>query len=112
MFLSTTTHPPNCFCLRRFGNKHEKYRRFATAAEAIRYAVEALRTPKAFGAWHQNGTLPVFDVTDALGARKTGHSRGAECANNISFGAILICTVPCGACRNGWGIGTVYYSSW
>src|ERR1700731_3138449 len=27
-----------------------KYRRFATAAEAIRYAVEELRTPKAFGA--------------------------------------------------------------
>jgi hypothetical protein len=27
-----------------------KYRRFATAAEAIRYAVEVLRTPKAFGA--------------------------------------------------------------
>ena len=28
----------------------EKYRRFATAAEAIRYAIEDLRTPKAFGA--------------------------------------------------------------
>jgi hypothetical protein len=28
-----------------------KYRRFATAAEALRYAVEDLRTPKAFGAW-------------------------------------------------------------
>ena len=28
----------------------EKYRRFATAAEAIRYAVEDLRTPNAFGA--------------------------------------------------------------
>jgi hypothetical protein len=41
--------------------------------------------------------------TDALGARKTGHSRAAECANNISFGAILICTVPCGACRDGSG---------
>ena len=27
-----------------------KYRRFATAAEALRYAVEELRTPKAFGA--------------------------------------------------------------
>jgi hypothetical protein len=27
-----------------------KYRRFATAAEAIRYAVEELRTPKTYGA--------------------------------------------------------------
>jgi hypothetical protein len=27
-----------------------KYRRFATAAEALRYAVEDLRIPKAFGA--------------------------------------------------------------
>ena len=33
----------------------EKYRRFATAAEAIRYAVEGLRTPKAFGAWLEVG---------------------------------------------------------
>ena len=28
-----------------------KYRRFTTAAEALRYAVEDLRVPKAFGAW-------------------------------------------------------------
>ena len=27
-----------------------KYRRFATAAEALRYAIEGLRTPKTFGA--------------------------------------------------------------
>ena len=32
-----------------------KYRRFATAAEALRYAVEDLRTPKAFGAWLEVG---------------------------------------------------------
>jgi hypothetical protein len=32
-----------------------KYRRFTTAAEAIRYAVEDLRTPKAFGAWLEVG---------------------------------------------------------
>ena len=31
----------------------ENYRRFTTAAEAIRYAVEDLRTPKALGAWLQ-----------------------------------------------------------
>ena len=32
-----------------------KYRRFATAAEALCYAVEDLRTPKAFGAWLEVG---------------------------------------------------------
>ena len=32
-----------------------KYRRFATAAEALRYVVEDLRTPKAFGAWLEVG---------------------------------------------------------
>ena len=35
--------------------RHTEYRRFATAAEAIRYAVEILRTPRAFGAWLQVG---------------------------------------------------------
>ena len=33
----------------------KKYRRFATAAEALRYAVEDLRIPKAFGAWLEVG---------------------------------------------------------
>ena len=32
-----------------------KYRRFATAAEALRYAIEDLRMPKAFGAWLEVG---------------------------------------------------------
>jgi hypothetical protein len=32
-----------------------KYRRFATAAEALRFAIEDLQTPKAFGAWLQVG---------------------------------------------------------
>ena len=32
-----------------------KYRRFTTAAEAIRYAVEDLRAPKAFGVWLEVG---------------------------------------------------------
>ena len=32
-----------------------KYRRFPTAAEALRFAVEDLRTPKAFGAWLEVG---------------------------------------------------------
>jgi hypothetical protein len=32
-----------------------KYRRFATAAEALRFAIEDLQTPKFFGAWLQVG---------------------------------------------------------
>ena len=47
--------PAELFPAKRFGNRREKYRRFAAAAEAIRYAVEDLRTPKAFGAWLQVG---------------------------------------------------------
>ena len=38
--------PAELFLSKRFGNKREKYRRFATAAEAIRYAVEACGHPK------------------------------------------------------------------
>ena len=32
-----------------------KTRRFETAAEAVRYVIEELRTPKAFGVWLQVG---------------------------------------------------------
>ena len=42
--------PAELFLAKRTKNSREKYRRFATAAEAIRYAVETLRTPIAFGA--------------------------------------------------------------
>ena len=44
--------PAELFLAKRTKTR-ENYRRFATAAEAIRYAVETLRTPKAFGAWLQ-----------------------------------------------------------
>ena len=43
------------FLAKRTKRSRENYRRFATAAEAIRYAVETLRTPKAFGAWLEVG---------------------------------------------------------
>jgi hypothetical protein len=46
--------PAELYLSRRRG-RHTDYRRFATAAEAIRYAVEDLRTPKAFGAWLEVG---------------------------------------------------------
>jgi hypothetical protein len=42
--------PAELFLSKRVGITRTKYRRFATAAEAIRYAIEELRTPKAFGA--------------------------------------------------------------
>ena len=42
--------PAELFLAKPAKGNREKYRRFATAAEAIRYVVEDLRTPKAFGA--------------------------------------------------------------
>jgi hypothetical protein len=47
--------PAELFLSKRVGITRSKYRRFATAAEAIRYAVEELRTPKAFGAYLEVG---------------------------------------------------------
>jgi Arc/MetJ-type ribon-helix-helix transcriptional regulator len=47
--------PAELFLSKRVDSTRKKYRRFSTAAEAIRYAVETLRTPKAFGAWLQVG---------------------------------------------------------
>jgi len=47
--------PAELFLAKRTKSSREKYRRFATAAEAIRYAVEDLRTPRALGAWMQIG---------------------------------------------------------
>jgi hypothetical protein len=43
--------PAELFPAKPAKGRRTKYRRFATAAEALRYAVEDLRTPKAFGAW-------------------------------------------------------------
>ena len=47
--------PAELSLAKRTMSGRENYRRFATAAEAIRYAVEDLRTPKAFGVWLQVG---------------------------------------------------------
>jgi hypothetical protein len=47
--------PAELFLAKRTKSSRENYRRFATAAEAIRYAIEDLRTPRAFGAWLQVG---------------------------------------------------------
>ena len=47
--------PAELFLSKQPKNSRIKYRRFATAAEAIRYAVEDLRTPRALGAWMQVG---------------------------------------------------------
>jgi hypothetical protein len=47
--------PAELFLAKPAKGSRIKYRRFATAAEALRYAVEDLRTPKAFGAWLEVG---------------------------------------------------------
>jgi Arc/MetJ-type ribon-helix-helix transcriptional regulator len=44
--------PAELFLAKRTKSSRENYRRFATAAEAIRYAVETLRTR---GAWLEVG---------------------------------------------------------
>jgi hypothetical protein len=43
--------PAELFLSKPAKSSRTKYRRFATAAEALRYAVEDLRMPKAFSAW-------------------------------------------------------------
>jgi hypothetical protein len=47
--------PAELFLAKRSKNGRKNYQRFTTAAEAIRCAVEDLRTPKALGAWLQVG---------------------------------------------------------
>ena len=47
--------PAELFLAKRTKRRREKYRRFATAAEAIRYAVENLRTLRSLGAWMEVG---------------------------------------------------------
>ena len=47
--------PAELFLAKRTKSRRENYRRFATAAEAIRYVVETLRTPHAFDAWLEVG---------------------------------------------------------
>ena len=46
--------PAELFLAKRRG-RHTDYRRFATATEAIRYAVEELRTHRSLSAWMQVG---------------------------------------------------------
>jgi len=46
--------PAELFLSKRRG-RHTDYRRFTTAAEAIRYAVEELRTHRSLSAWMQVG---------------------------------------------------------
>ena len=47
--------PAELFLAKPAKGSRTKYRRFATAAEALRFAVEDLRIPKAFGAWLEVG---------------------------------------------------------
>ena len=47
--------PAELFLSKPAKGSRTKYRRFATAAEALRYAVEDLRMLKAFGSWLEVG---------------------------------------------------------
>jgi hypothetical protein len=47
--------PAQLFLSKPAKGSRTKYRRFATAAEALCYAVEDLRIPKALGAWLEVG---------------------------------------------------------
>ena len=47
--------PAELFLAKPAKGSREKYRRFATAAEAIRYAVEDLPALRSLGAWLQVG---------------------------------------------------------
>jgi hypothetical protein len=49
-----------------------RYRRFATAAEAIRFAIEELPTVRALGAWMQVGDER-FDGDDILRLYQSDH---------------------------------------
>ena len=55
MSLFDYSAPAELFLAKPTKGMREKYRRFETAAEALRYAIEDLRTPKAFGAWLEVG---------------------------------------------------------
>ena len=55
---STTTYLPSCLCQKQKGIRRRAtphYRRFATAAEAIRFAVEEMPALRTLGAWMQVG---------------------------------------------------------
>ena len=53
--LLTTTHPPNCFCLSDLATGAKNIFASLQRLRPLRYAVEDLRTPKAFGAWLEVG---------------------------------------------------------
>ena len=59
---------------RKGGPRQLRYRRFATAAEAIRFAVEELPAVRALGAWMQVGQAvgarPVWLVAAIRGGKK------------------------------------------
>jgi hypothetical protein len=76
----STTTPELNFLAKPMKGSRTKYRRFATAAEAIRYAVEDLRTPRAFGAWLEVGDERFNSVEIQRGRyplRKSPSARGA-----------------------------------
>jgi hypothetical protein len=69
--------PAELFLSKPAKGSRTKYRRFATAAEALRYAVEDLRIPKAFGAW-----LEVGDERFSSQGRGSGRRNVCSVAQN------------------------------
>jgi Arc/MetJ-type ribon-helix-helix transcriptional regulator len=70
--------PAELYLSRRRG-RHTDYRRFATAAEAVRYAVEELRTRRSLIAWMQVGEdLHSAVLTDtSMSAVQQGRNQSA-----------------------------------
>lgn len=75
----TTAHRPNCSWRSGWVGRGIGYRRFATAAEAIRFAVEDIPAIRMLGAWMQVGDERfdseihrVYDRGDYPLRRRTG----------------------------------------
>jgi hypothetical protein len=66
--------PAELFLSKPAKGSRTRYRRFATAAEALRYAVEDLRIPKAFGAWLEVG------MSASAAAKSSACTKPVRCA--------------------------------
>jgi hypothetical protein len=67
--------PAELFLAKPATPSRTKYRRFATATEALRYAVETLRTPKAYGACFRSVTSGSTAPTSSAYTKRCGSLR-------------------------------------
>jgi hypothetical protein len=86
--------PAELFLSKPAKGSRTKYRRFATAAEALRYAVEDLRIPKAFGAWLEVGDerFDSSEIQRLYEARRLCgcHRRAAKIGRRSKFLVLMI----------------------